>query len=313
MEQLLSIFDVKYSEFISNLLEAVPEMEVQIRAAGALPPAERLARFKAEVLPSITPTKISRTVLPGVTLTDDIWESLEGDGQKAIREFLSVLGVCCMSDSAEWGKEFINKWKESMSSVDFESLAAKMAAMFGTGVGGDKLPKFPERLMKGQLAKLAEEIIREFKPEEFGFTPEMMEEAEKNPAKAFEIITEIYSKNPNALQNVMKRIMNRLQDKIRRGEFKPQEIAKEAEEMMTELTENSSFKDLLESLKGSFGFGDAEEEADMYRAAGREGDARRNIIKERLKNKLKAKNAAAAAAAAAGATNPATTRPGQKK
>jgi hypothetical protein len=333
MEQLLSIFDVKYSEFTSNLLEAIPEMEAQIRAAAALPPAERFSRFKSEVLPSITPTKISRTVLPGVTLTDDVWESLGDEGQKAIREFLSVLGVCCMSDSAEWGKEFINKWKESMSSIDFESIAAKMAAMFGAGVGvgGDKLPKFPERLMKGQLAKLAEEILREFKPEEFGFTPEMMEEAEKNPAKAFEIITEVYTKNPNALQNVMKRIMNRLQDKIRRGEFKPQEIAKEAEEMMAELTENSSFKDLLESLKGSFGFGDAEEEADVYRAAGREGDARRNIIKERLRNKLKAKNAAAAAGGAgAGATTattttttptPATTpttaqkttRPGQKK
>jgi hypothetical protein len=291
MEQLLSIFDVKYSEFTANLLAAIPEMDMQINAAAALPPAERLSRFKAEILPSITPTKISRTVLPGVTLTDDVWESLGDEGQKAIREFLSVLGVCCMSDSEEWGKEFLDRWKESMASVDFESLAAKMASVFGAS--GEKLPKFPERLMKGQLAKLAEEILREFNPEEFGFTPEMMEEAEKNPAKAFEIITEVYTKNPNALQNVMKRIMKRLQDKIRRGEFKPQEISKEAEELMKELTENSGFKDLLESLKGSFGFGDAEEEADLYRAAGREGDARRNLVKERLRNKLKAKNAAA--------------------
>ena len=291
MEQLLSIFDVKYSEFTVNLLAAIPEMDTQISAAASLPPAERLSRFKAEVLPSITPTKISRTVLPGVTLTDDIWESLGDEGQKAVREFLSVLGVCCMSDSEEWGKEFLDRWKESMASVDFESLAAKMASVFGAN--GENLPKFPERLMKGQLAKLAEEILREFKPEEFGFTAEMMEEAEKNPAKAFEIITEVYTKNPNALQNVMKRIMKRLQDKIRRGEFKPQEISKEAEELMKELTENSAFKDLLGSLKGSYGFGDAEEEADLYRAAGREGDARRNLIKERLRNKLKAKNAGA--------------------
>jgi hypothetical protein len=86
--------------------------------------------------------------------------------------------------------------------------------------------------------------------------------------------------------------MKRLEDKIRRGEFKPQEIAKEAEEMMKELTENSSFKDLLESLKGSFGFADADEEADVYRAAGREGDARRNLIRERLRNKLAAKKGA---------------------
>ena len=288
MDQLLSIFDVKYTEFSNNLLEAVPEMTAQIRLAMELSPSERLSRFKLEILPNITPTKMSRTVLPGVTLSDDVWESLGPEGQTAIREFLSVLGVCCMNDSAEWTNEFLNKWKESMKSVDFENLAAKMASMFGSS-GAGALPKIPERLLKGQLAKLAEEILREFKPEEFGFTPEMMAEAEKNPAKAFEVISEVYSKNPAALQNIMKRIMKRLQDKIRRGEFKPQEIAKEAEEMMKELTENSSFKDLLESLKGSFGFGDAEEEADMYRAAGREGDARKNIIRERLRNKLAAK------------------------
>ena len=295
MEQLLSIFDVKYSEFTTNLLEAIPEMNAQILAAAALSPAERLDRFKTEVLPNVTPTKVSRTILPGVTLTDDIWESLGEEGQKAIREFLSVLGVCCMSDSEEWSKEFLNKWKESMASVDFDNLAAKMASIFGAK--GEKLPKIPERLLKGQLAKLADEILREFKPEEFGFSPEMLEEAEKNPARAFEIITEIYTKNPMALQNIMKRIMKRLQDKIRRGEFRPQDIAKEAEELMSELTENSGFKDLLGSLKGSFGFDDAEEEADLYRSAGREGEARRNLVKERLRNKLAQKKAAAAAGA----------------
>jgi hypothetical protein len=294
MEQLLSIFDVKYSEFTTNLLEAIPEMNAQILAAAALSPAERLDRFKSEVLPNVTPTKISRTILPGVTLTDDIWESLGEEGQKAIREFLSVLGVCCMSDSEEWSKEFLNKWKESMASVDFDNLATKMASIFGAK--GENLPKIPERLLKGQLAKLADEILREFKPEEFGFSPEMLEEAEKNPARAFEIITEIYTKNPMALQNIMKRIMKRLQDKIRRGEFRPQDIAKEAEELMSELTENSGFKDLLGSLKGSFGFDDAEEEADLYRSAGREGEARRNLVKERLRNKLAQKKAAAAAA-----------------
>jgi len=292
MDQLLSIFDVKYTEFSQNLLEAVPELENDIRAAAALSPPERLSRFKADVLPGLKPTNIGavRTILPGVTLTEDIWTSLGDEGQKAIREFLSVLGVCCSHDSEEWSKEFLNKWKESMASIDFENLAKKMAAAFGGGGPGANLPKFPERLMKGQLAKLAEEILREFKPEEFGFTPEMMEEAEKNPARAFEVITEIYTKNPTALQNIMKRIMKRLQDKIRRGEFKPQEIAKEAEELMKELTENSSFKELLESLKDSFGFGDAEEGAEFFRSAGREGDARRNIVRERLRKKFDAKN-----------------------
>jgi hypothetical protein len=140
--------------------------------------------------------------------------------------------------------------------------------------------------MKGQLAKLVEELVKEFKPEEFGFTPEIMAECERNPAKAFEVITEIYTKRPESLQGVLKRIMKRLQDKIRRGEFKPQEIAKEAEEMMKEFTNNPAFMELLTSLKDGFG---AAEDPDLMRENGREGDARRNIVRDRLKARLAAK------------------------
>lgn len=288
MDQLLSIFDVKYTEFTQNLLEAIPELDVAIRSAAALDPATRFKRFKEEVLPSLKPESLQsvRTILPGVTLTDDIWTSLGDVGQKAIQQFLSVLGVCCSHDSEEWSKEFFERWKSTMASVDFDGLAAKLASAFGEK--GEKFPQIPERLLKGQLAKLAEEILREFKPEEFGFTPEMMEEAEKNPARAFELITEIYTKNPEVLQNSMKRIMSRLQDKIRRGQFKPQEIAKEAEELMKELTENSAFKDLLESLKGSFGFGEDPDLA-MPGAGGGSESARRNIVRERLRKKFEQK------------------------
>jgi hypothetical protein len=200
-----------------------------------------------------------------------------------------------MSESDVWSAEFLNKWKESMSAMDFDGIAKKIADMFGKagpGLGGGlgaglgSLPQIPERLMKGQLAKLVEELVKEFKPEEFGFTPEIMAECERNPAKAFEVITEIYTKRPESLQGVLKRIMKRLQDKIRRGEFKPQEIAKEAEEMMKEFTNNPAFMELLTSLKDGFG---AAEDPDLMRENGREGDARRNIVRDRLKARLAAK------------------------
>jgi hypothetical protein len=299
MEQILSIFDTKYTEFCDNLLSALPELEAAILASKELSPADRLNRFKDEVLPGVTPTSVPRKILPTLTLTDDIWDSLGETGQKAIQEFLSVLGVCSMSESDVWSDEFLNKWKESMSAMDFDGIAKKIADMFGkagpglgagafAGMAGmaGALPKIPEKLMKGQLAKLVEELVKEFKPEEFGFTPEIMEECEKNPARAFEVITEIYTKRPEALQGVLKRIMKRLQDKIRRGEFKPQEIAKEAEEMMKEFTGNPAFMELLTSLKDGFG---AAEDPDLMRETGREGDARRNIVRDRLKARLAAK------------------------
>jgi hypothetical protein len=295
MEQILSIFDTKYTEFCDNLLGALPELEASILVSKELSPADRLSRFKEEVLPGVTPTSVPRKILPTLTLTDDTWDSLGESGQKAIQEFLSVLGVCSMSESDVWSAEFLNKWKESMSAMDFDGIAKKIADMFGKagpGLGGGlgaglgSLPQIPERLMKGQLAKLVEELVKEFKPEEFGFTPEIMAECERNPAKAFEVITEIYTKRPESLQGVLKRIMKRLQDKIRRGEFKPQEIAKEAEEMMKEFTNNPAFMELLTSLKDGFG---AAEDPDLMRENGREGDARRNIVRDRLKARLAAK------------------------
>jgi hypothetical protein len=295
MEQILSIFDTKYTEFCDNLLGALPELEAAILVSKELSPADRLSRFKDEVLPGVTPTSVPRKILPTLTLTDDTWDSLGKSGQKAIQEFLSVLGVCSMSESDVWSAEFLNKWKESMSAMDFDGIAKKIADMFGKtgpGLGGGlgaglgSLPQIPERLMKGQLAKLVEELVKEFKPEEFGFTPEIMAECERNPAKAFEVITEIYTKRPESLQGVLKRIMKRLQDKIRRGEFKPQEIAKEAEEMMKEFTNNPAFMELLTSLKDGFG---AAEDPDLMRENGREGDARRNIVRDRLKARLAAK------------------------
>lgn len=292
MDQLLSIFDVKYTEFTQNLLEALPELDSLIRSAAALDPPTRLKRFKEEILPSLKPENVAtiRTILPGVTLTESVWISLGDDGQKAIQQFLSVLGVCCAHDSDVWSREFFEGWKNTMDSVDFDGIAAKLAAAFGET--GAKMPQIPERLLKGQLAKLAEEILREFKPEEFGFTPAMMAAAEENPARAFELITEIYTKNPEVLQTSMKRIMSRLQDKIRRGQFKPQEIAQEAEELMKELTGNSAFKDLLESLKGSFGFGDDPDLATPGAAAGGTESERRSIIRERLRKKLAGKKKA---------------------
>ena len=78
-------------------------------------------------------------------------------------------------------------------------------------------------------------------------------------------------RNPEKLQGAMKRIMKRLQEKFQRGEFKPQELAAEAEEMMKEFTDNPAFVELMESFRTVFGFQDEE----SSRAAGRDGENRR--------------------------------------
>ena len=85
--------------------------------------------------------------------------------------------------------------------------------------------------------------------------------------------------NPEKLQNAMKRIIKRLQEKFQRGEFRPQDLVAEAEEMMKEFADNPEFVGMMESMRSTFGF----EDMDLARASGREGSARLSMVQQRLR------------------------------
>jgi hypothetical protein len=107
-------------------------------------------------------------------------------------------------------------------------------------------------------------------------------------------------RNPEILQNAMKRIIKRLQEKFQRGEFRPQELAAEAEEMMKEFSDNPAFVAMMEQMRKTFGFEDME----AAKASGQEQTARMSIVKERLRRKQAAKGQTTPATAV---SNPAPT------
>ena len=146
--------------------------------------------------------------------------------------------------------------------------------------------KLPEKFMKGQLAKLCEELVREFKPEDFGLSEEELKKYESEPHKVFELITEIYTKKPELLQKAIQRISKRFQEKFEKGQLRPEQIVAEAEELMKEFSENKSFVELLEGFRSMFDMKDMT----TARKAGQEGSARLSLVKERLKKKLESKN-----------------------
>ncbi len=297
-KDLRTVFSQKYTEFAEDLRGALPELEAQIVAAIALDNEARLKGFTEAVLPTCTPTRDAKacpgTVLPGVTITAELWSALSSGSQKAIQEHLTVLSFCTLYDGAKGGfdgtglggmaEEFLKSWREKMDSVDFEGMSKKISELL-KGIGPDKLPKLPERLLKGHLAKLAEELVREFKPEDFGLSTEELSACDTDPMKAFTLLTDIYTKKPEVLQKAIQRIASRLQDKVRRGEIRPDQIAAEAEELIKEFSGNSSFVEMMESFRSTFGM----EDPDLAREVGRDGDARRNIVKERLRKKMEAR------------------------
>jgi ATP-dependent exoDNAse (exonuclease V) beta subunit len=186
-------------------------------------------------------------------------------------------------------KDFLEHWKTKMGSADFSGLADRFAKFLntaGASASGSGIPALPERFLKGKIAKLAEELVREFRPEDFGLTPQQLEECESNPAKAFEILLQAYSSRPEILQNAMKKIASRMQQKIQRGELKPQDLAREAEDIMKECTSNPAFQGMMEGFRDSFG---AFADPDIARAQGREGDARLQLVRERLRKKMEQK------------------------
>jgi len=303
-----SVFQTKYDEFAKELLETFPELALAIQASLALSPTERLTRFQAEVRPSADSTQSIGALLPGVVLPMGTWATLSPSNQKVIWEYVRLLSMCCFLEgfgspdethTKSWMEDIMGSWKDKLGSLDMEGLFKKFSGVFGSGMdtsggSGFSMPKLPEKFLKGQLAKLAEEIVRDIKPEDLGFTPEMMAECEKSPSKSFDILLQVFTKNPAIIQSTIKKIGKRLQQKIQSGAIRPNEIAKEAEELMKEFAGNADMVGMMDSFKSAFGF----EDMDIARAAGKEGSARLNIVKERLRKKMEEKKAATAAPAA---------------
>jgi hypothetical protein len=298
------VFDVKYAEFCEKLLGLLPESADQIRAALALSPEERRKQFREQVLDSCSPKRDAAAcpsyVLPGVPMIKEVWEVISAKSKKAIQEYLTVLSFTCLLETssaadisgtpfdADWAKAMFDDMKKKMSGIDFSGIAEKMASIFGEA-GKDGIPKLPEKFMKGQIARLAEEIVKEFRLEDFGLDPAELESAGSDPTKALNLMMDVFMKNPANLQKTIGRLQKKLQEKIQSGSLRPQELVAEAEELMKTFSENPQFVEMMESFRQMFGMQDP----DLARAAGQEQSARLSLVKERLRKKLDAKKKAA--------------------
>jgi hypothetical protein len=187
--------------------------------------------------------------------------------------------------TSEWASKMMDDMKSKMKDVDFSGFADKFAKLFGAD--GKSMPQIPEKYLKGQIAKLAEEIVNEFRISDFGIDPAALESAGNDPTKALSMIMEVFMKNPQSFQGVIAKIGNRLKQKVESGSLRPQELVAEAEELMKTFSENPQFVDMMETFRQMFGAPD--DLAEQQRSAGRDGNARLSIVQARLRKKLEAK------------------------
>jgi len=311
-EEDFSLFQIKYVEFVEDALGAFPEYQRELAEAKALPEKVRLERFRKEVhqvepfVPDEKEEARGRAnpgaILPGVVVKDDVWSAVSEGTKRAVWEHLRILTICCMMETEvgtgsdakpAWMEEMMKEMKEKWESVDMEEMMKKFSRFFSAdsagGAGGadgaekgSGFPRLPERFLKGQLAKLAQEIVKDITPEDLGITPEQIAECESQPSNAFGVLFASFTKNPGVLQRTIAKIGKRLQQKIVSGAIRPQEIAREAEELMKEFAGNASFVEMMEGLKSAFGMEDME----TARSAGRESSARLAMVRDRLRRKL---------------------------
>jgi hypothetical protein len=315
-----SVFQTKYNEFVDDLRGALPEYTAQIEAAFALHPSDRLKRFQEEVKVGSTLDgnsedhgKNPTIILPGIVISDAIWKSLSDQTKKAIWEHVRILSICCFMEAGfsedskpSWMDDAMNEMKKKMESTDFQDIIQKFMKFFSTMKGDEKsddseskesglpdlkglfengFPKLPDKFLKGHLARLAQEIVKDITPDDLGITQDMLKACEKDPSRAFGILISTFSSNPGVIQKTIAKIGNRLQKKVQSGSIRPEEIAREAEELMKEFSTNSSFVDMMKGIKSIFGM----EDLDVARKAGKEGSARLSMARDRLRKKLEKK------------------------
>ena len=298
-------FSNTYTQFLNELKDTFPEFLPALVAASELPDAQ--AQFTALWRPYTADAAAKNAAIfttagiglvPGVTMTAALWSELSSATQNAIWKYISsLLLLAATDDDSLWD---LSGFKTSLSTMmahmtsggadlsgalpeGFASLFEKLSSM-GAGFPdlSGVLPgnfKIPERLFKGHIAKIAEELVKEFKPEDFGINPELLES--KDPARVFTYLQEVFTKKPEMLMNAAQKIGKKLQAKFARGDINRDEIIREAEELMKEFSDNDAFS----SLFGSLG--------EMFKGSEPEGSpsARRREVQERLRKKAAEKKA----------------------
>jgi hypothetical protein len=308
-------FSVVYNQFLDDLSGTFPEYATAIDAARTSESAQAtfntvwknhtaaVANQDASIFEGA-----GVELVPGVSLTKKLWKELGSNTRTAIWKYLSSLLLVSASSDSDgnefWDisgfnahmEEMMKHLKEMGSEKTNDGAAAAglfgdmggifekltgMAKTFGFGDNFKDLSgaaagfKIPEKLFKGHIAKIAAEIAQEFKPEDFGLSPDMLES--DNPGQVFTYLQELFSRRPEMLMTAAQRIAKKIQYKFQRGEIKRDDIIREAEELMKEFSENDMFSSMFGQL--------SEMMKSTDKQSGNEGSARLRAVQERLRRK----------------------------
>jgi len=151
-------------------------------------------------------------------------------------------------------------------------------------VSGSIFSEIPERLRNGKIAKLAEELTKQFDPSDFGIDPSLL--TGDSIENIITQLSEMFQKDPTKLMAGAKKMAEKIKRKIMDGSIDRNQLINEAKEFMTLFQENPLFKETLGKVESMLGPGGL---SSMFGGEASMPSERRTTVQDRLRKKLAAR------------------------
>ena len=295
------------AEFCEDLRLSFPEMAANIDRVSSMSPADFLKSWRPYL--GLLKTKDVQqlfqkrggSLLGGVSLSKKLWNELSETTHTAIWKHLRSLALEAVVETG------LDKLKEEEMTTLMEiMMEEKMPTESGPGLfehlkplldrlkdfmpnmdvsGATAFPEIPERLRNGKIAKLAEELTKQFDPTEFGIDASLL--TGDNIEDIITKLSEIFQKDPTKLMAGAKKMAEKIKRKIMDGSIDRKQLVDEAQEFMKLFRENPMFKESLSKMETMMGPGGL---ASMFGSGSEAAPSeRRSTVQERLRKKLAAR------------------------
>jgi hypothetical protein len=227
--------------------------------------------------------------LESVMETSATMESLTSEQMQALMDIMTAERLEAGGEEAETAQKEL--FEETMGHLN--PLMEKLKGMMGGFMDGVDLkdipmPEIPEHLKNGKIARLAEQLAKQFKPEEFGIDPAILQG--DNVEEVLKRLAELYRRDPTMIVAGAKRMADKIKQQVLGGSLKREDLLEEAKEFVALFKEHPLFKEAIAKFEGLMGEGGL---ASMMGSGSGAPSERLRATQERLRKKLEARKAAA--------------------
>jgi hypothetical protein len=308
----MATFTTTLNSFCEDLKATFPELEEQIARARATTPAMFWRSWAGNLNTLLY--RDAKALLEGrkgflvgpVRLTVEMWSELSEKTRSIIWKYLRTLTLNSTlefnMEGADQGdvdtlmtilmeermdldnlKDSITQGLEEKVKPLIEKLNGLMGSTFADA-SGFQMPEIPEHLRNGRIAKLAEEMAKQFNPADFGIDPALL--TGNNVEEIVSRLMTMYQNDPTKIMAGVKNLAEKIKRQIVGGSLKREDLISEAQEFIQLFKDHPAMKEAMAKMSGLDGF------SEMFGSGSSAPPSdRRRAVQERLRRKLAERSA----------------------